>query len=380
MAGELLVVSGEPLWPRTHGGRLRSARIVEVLAAEMAVRVVTPVEADPPAGVLVEPLPDEAPAGRLASVFGPSPRLGGSLLGPERVGRLLDVCSRQPPRIVLYTHSYLAEMAPDLGIPVAVTFTDVETRRMASLARTGPPRSRAAHLLEWAKARRWEPRVARRAAVSVAASPSDLAVLAAWGSHPVLVPNGGDRSDLGPSPARGPVTFVAGFGYQPNLDAARFLLEQVWPRLQGADPDLRLRLVGRRAARALAPWAGAHGADVVSDPDSVEPFYREASVILTPVRHGGGAQLKVTEALARGRVVVATPFSAAAAPPAARDGVLVADRANDFAGRILALWRDPPDRWARERALVHNSPVPTWEEACAPLVEALLRPAARPRR
>jgi glycosyltransferase involved in cell wall biosynthesis len=286
---------------------------------------------------------------------------------------LADVASRRRPGVVLFAHGYLAAAAPPLPAPIAIDFADVEVRRMASLARTGPARARVAHGAELLKARRWEPGVARAATVASAVSPADVALLSSWGARAVLVPNGADRHQVVASPARGPVTFVAGHGYGPNRDAATFLVDHVWPRLRAADPEIRLRLVGRQADPSL----GGAGVEVVADPPSVDRYYREASVVVAPVRAGGGAQLKVTEALARGRVVVATPFSAAAAPAGAGDGLVVARTAARFADCVLALWHDVAGRHLRERALAAVRPVPTWEDACAPLMDALARPARR---
>jgi glycosyltransferase involved in cell wall biosynthesis len=167
------------------------------------------------------------------------------------------------------------------------------------------------------------------------------------------------------------VTFVASFGYGPNRDAARFLLDSVWPRLRRAEPDLVMRLVGRQAA-ALPGVRRGRGVDVISDPPTIERYYREASIVVAPVDSGGGARLKVTEALARHRVVVATPFSARAAPAAAGAGLVVAARdAEELADSVLRLWRDVGERRVRERALVERRPVPAWEEACRPLVGAM---------
>lgn len=368
---DVLVVSGEPLWPSSHGGRIRTARIVQELDRRLSVRVLAPMETPPPFDVALDPLPDEVPAGRASAALRLTPRLGLALLGPRRTAVLHDVVARYQPRIVLFAHAYLAESAGALGVPVVVDFADIEVRRMASLSRLGPgARSRAGHGIEALKARRWEPRLAGRARVAAATCPADVALLRAWGARAVLVPNGADRFEASPSPAGGPVTFVAGFGYGPNLDAARFLLESVWPRLHRAEPALRLRLVGRHAGRRLPC---PEGVEVVPDPGSVERFYDEASLVVAPVRAGGGTQLKVTEALARGRVVVATPFSARAAPPAAGAAVVVADGPDRFADCTLRLWRDTGERGGREAALVARRPVPTWDQACAPLVEALTR-------
>jgi hypothetical protein len=127
--------------------------------------------------------------------------------------------------------------------------------------------------------------------------------------------------------------------------------------------------VGRQAA--ALEGVGGGDVEVISDPPDIAPYYREASVVVAPVESGGGAQLKVTEALARHRVLVATPFSARAAPAATGAGLAVARDRDEFGECVLRLWRDVDERWAREQALAERQPVPTWEEACAPLVQAL---------
>lgn len=337
----------------------------------MAVRVLAPVEAPPPPYVALDGLPEERPLGRLSAAVAPASRVGRTLLGPVRSGVLREIVVRYRPRTVLFTPAYLAAAAPDVGVPVALDFHDLEVGRMLSLAGEGSVRNRAAYGLEALKARRWEPRLARAATVTTATCPADVARLSAWGASPLLVRNGADRHDYRPSPSVGPVTFVASFGYRPNLEAARFLLASVWPRLRRVEPDLVLRLVGRQAATAGAGAGHSRGVEVVSDPPVIDHYYGEASVVVAPVAAGGGAQVKVTEALARNRVVVATPFSARAAPAAAGPGLVVARHAAEFADCVLRLWRDADERWARERTLVERRPVPTWQEACAPLVQAL---------
>jgi glycosyltransferase involved in cell wall biosynthesis len=370
----VLVVSAEPPWPAHHGGRLRVARMVEELGKHLAVRVVAPVEGPPPAGLAVDVLPAEAPVGLVGRVAIPGPRLGRILFGPVRRAALGRSLARHRPAAVLFATSYLAAAAHVAGTPVVVDFHDVEVRRLASLAKVGSARSRAAHTLEAVKARRWEPRLARRAALVTAAAADDVRLLAGWGAAALHVPHGADPLPVSPSPPRGPVTFVAGFAYAPNRDAAGWLLREVWPRLRRAEPELRLRLVGRRAQEIARPA----GVEVVGDPAEVDQYYEEASLALAPVRVGGGPQLKVSEALSRGRAVVATSYSARSAPAGARGGVVVADDAEEFAAAVLRLWRDVPARRVVEKRLVGALPLPTWEETCAPLVATLGRLASPP--
>ncbi|MDQ3980411.1 MAG: glycosyltransferase family 4 protein [Actinomycetota bacterium] len=370
-AGEVLVVSGEPLWPSTHGGRIRTAHLASEIGRRLPVRVVAPLEDAAERDVPVVELPPARRPRRLVPTLTPRPRLGQFLLDHPRQTVVRQVIAVHRPRAVLFAQSYLAAMLPDLGTPMVVDFSDVEVRRMTSLAGEGTFRARVAFAVEGGKARWWEPAVARRAMLCTTPSEADAGLLRTWGATPVLVPHGADPAlDSCPSPADGPVTYVASFSYRPNREGADFVLREVWPRLRRREPEIRLRLVGRHADLYLRGEAERAGVEVVSDPVATDRYYREASVVLAPVRVGGGAQVKVTEALAQGRVVVATPFSAASAPPGARQGVGIAEGAEPFASAVCHLWRDVDERHRRE-TLLGKQAVPGWEEACAPLVEAL---------
>lgn len=377
----LLVVSGQPLWPPTTGGRLRGARLVEALAATFDVSVLAPVDAPAAPGIDAAALPADLRPGRVSAVLSPRPRLGRSQLGPAGCEALRSVVAERRPAAVLFSHSYVAAIG--LGtvqrVPTVVDFVDVEVRRLRSLAGRGRPRHRLAWAAEWAKAARWEPAVARAADLCVAGSSVDADLLRAWGATVLTVPHGTDRHPSHPSPSGGPVTFVASFGYPPNADAARFLVDDVWPLVTARAPAIRLRLVGREADRFLAPSAAPAGIEVVSDPPAIDQFYDEAALVLAPVRSGGGAQLKVTEALGRGRLVVATPFSARSAPT--RSGVIEAADAPAFAAAIVRLWEDTAERRRLEADLRAGVPLPTWVEVTAPLARRIadLAPAeARP--
>ena len=380
---DLLIVASESLWPPVDGGRLRTARLAEVLSERYEVVVVAPEgPKPPPSGLSLHPLPGEAPPSRLVAVASLRPRLGTASLGCRRQAALVEAIARHRPRRLLFAHGYLAAVAPayDLPVhelPVIVDFADLEVVRQSSLARRGSARSRAATALEAAKAHRWEPRLARSLELALASTPGDEQRLATWGARAVLVPHGADDHDPAPSPAGGPVTMVASFDYPPNADAARFVLDEVWPRLRRAAPGVRLRLVGKAAARVEVS-GGFESVEVVSDPDDVGPYYEEASLVLAPVVSGGGAQLKVTEALSRGRVVVATTYSARSAPGGTGDGVVVVGGAEELAAAAASLWGDVEGRRVRERVLADRRPVPTWREACAPLLDELERVGSRP--
>ncbi len=91
--------------------------------------------------------------------------------------------------------------------------------------------------------------------------------------------------------------FVGGLRYAPNAEAARFIAGRLAPLL---------------AARGLtAVIAGGGGADApgvrfAGRPADLEPLYAQAFAAVVPIFSGSGTRLKVLEALAYGRPVVAT--------------------------------------------------------------------------
>ena len=367
---EILVVFGEPLSPADHGGRIRAISLARALARRFEVCVLAPGPA--PAGLEHEVLPGgprPAPRRAMASL---DPAVGRAMLPPQRRDAVADAARRRRPDIVLFAQSWLAAMAPPLAVDVIVDFQDVEVHRLASLSRRGRARTRLAWTWEYAKALRWEPRVARRAALAVAVSSRDAARLAAWGADVVCVPHGADRLAPVSSPATGPVTCVASMAYGPNVDGVRFLLDEVWPLVRARRPDIPLRIVGSRAEQVLGWRGGRDGIEVISDAVDVDRFYAEAALVVAPVRVGGGAQVKVIQALARARIVVATPYSLLSAPTGAAGAVVAADSAERFAEIVVRLWRDVDERRALER-LLEQPLVPSWEQAALPLVAQVER-------
>lgn len=361
------MVSGEPLSPPENGGRIRTTRLAEALAGSFSVCVLSP--GSPLAELDHLALPDRTRPRTRATFASLQPALGQTMLPPLWRQATAAAVRQRRPGVVLFAQSHLAAVAPPLAAKTVVDFHDVEVHRLASLARHGAPRKRIAWALEYAKARRWEPVVARRAALAVAVSNRDAARLSAWGADVVCVPHGADRGPLTPSPATGPVTFVGSMRYGPNVDAISFLLHEVWPRVRAQQKDLRLRIVGSHAATAL----GRHeGVEVISDAPDVDRLLADAALVVAPAREGGGAQLKVAQALARGRIVVATPHSLLSAPTGAAGAVMAADGPDRFAELVVRLWRDVDERRALERVL-REPVVPTWEQVTRPLVVQLER-------
>lgn len=68
--------------------------------------------------------------------------------------------------------------------------------------------------------------------------------------------------------------------------------------------------------------------------------YRQARVVIAPIRQGTGLKIKVVEALGQGKALVATPFAAKGVEAAAGRAMLLAGSPTEFAGAIRHLLDD----------------------------------------
>jgi glycosyltransferase involved in cell wall biosynthesis len=159
----------------------------------------------------------------------------------------------------------------------------------------------------------------------------------------------------------GTILFAGTFSHLPNRDAARWLATEIMPRIAVAAPAARLQIVGSSPPREVLDLAGP-GVEVIADPPSVEPHLAAASVVIAPVRSGGGMRMKVLEPLAKGKAVVTTSLGAEGftgfeqEPPFA-----IADSSEEIAAATAQLLGDDAARRrlaqrAREFAQAHHSP------------------------
>jgi glycosyltransferase involved in cell wall biosynthesis len=109
---------------------------------------------------------------------------------------------------------------------------------------------------------------------------------------------------------RGLILFVGNFYHPPNVDAVVWLVHDIMPRLRSRTPGVRLRIVGGGAgARVLS--LGGQDVEILGEVPTMLPHLAAASVVLAPIRTGGGMRMKVLTALAHGKAVVTTQRGAA---------------------------------------------------------------------
>ncbi|PYV03102.1 MAG: hypothetical protein DMG10_12550 [Acidobacteria bacterium] len=228
--------------------------------------------------------------------------------------------------------------------------------------------ARLPYWLSWRAWERFEGAVIGQVQAVVALTERDRLVLAPFAPHTpiVRIPLGmalpeHPLNPLGHSPPS--LLFVGNFGHPPNADAAVRLISAIFPRVQARFPELVLHIVGEQPAPRVRQMANANVIVTGPVPD-VTPYLDRAALVVVPLRLGGGMRVKVLEALAAGKAVIASPLAVEGLDVVDGEHVFVAESDPQFCDAIAQLLAHPEQRTAlaaRARAWAHANL--SWERS-----------------
>jgi glycosyltransferase involved in cell wall biosynthesis len=199
------------------------------------------------------------------------------------------------------------------------------------------PRRKLLRYSTAAKYWRFQRRAMRSADLVWFVSPAELTRMG--DRKAVLVPNGADAAFFAVPPEGGSggstLMFVGPARYGANARAVESFLRLVWQHVVDRAPDASLHLVGDGWASVAAEETAVVDRGFVDD---LPATVAGADVVVAPLLEGGGTKVKVVEAMAAARPVVATAVAAEGIPDST--GLSVVELGAEMAGKIVALLRD----------------------------------------
>lgn len=210
---------------------------------------------------------------------------------------------------------------------------DIPSRFYESAAINEPNLRR--RLIDWRMSyiwRRREKRLGERFDVLTVCSESDRRYLSTDRAY--VLPNGfRSLSKVERCPSKPPrIGFIGTFQWQPNVEGVRWFCHSVWPVIKGQISGARLRVVGEGTEMASQWGEDVDGLGRIQDVGNEIATW---SVMIVPIRIGGGTRIKVLEAFARRCPVVATKLGAFGYDIHDGQELLLADDHAVFASRCL---------------------------------------------
>lgn len=363
---KILFLTPQLPYPPRKGGTIRAYNFIKCLAPRHEVSVLS--LAAPGGGdaaalgaycqrVETVPLPARSVLGRLLTVAGsPHPDMHWRLASQEYEERLRLLLAQESFHIVQVeslemARYWLAVGAARPGPRAVLDELNAEyllQERAFHTDRRHPRRWPGAlySLIQWQKLRRYEAAACRAFDGVIAVSEPDRAALQrlAPGLRVAVVPHGVDTAYFRPLARENPpsqLVFCGTMDFRPNVDAALWFHQEIWPLVRRQVPEAWFAIVGANPTAAVRRLARAPGVLVTGEVEDTRPYLAESWACVVPLRFGAGARLKVLEAMAMGVPVVSTSMGAEGLEVEPERHLLVADQPLAFAQALLRLHQDP---------------------------------------
>ncbi|MGA8761578.1 MAG: glycosyltransferase [Candidatus Sulfotelmatobacter sp.] len=237
---------------------------------------------------------------------------------------------------------------------------------------------RLIYKVEYKKMLQYEESVVRKFHHVIAVSEHDRQLMSKWVDRKRIsvVPTGVDLRNFrraAQAAVKPLVIFVGAMDWEPNIDAVEYFCGQVWPTIKERVPSAHFRIVGRNPVRRVQKLA-SDSIEVTGSVPAVQSHLQEATVVVVPLRIGGGTRLKIYEAMAMGKAVVSTSIGAEGLDVHDGRDVVLADQAGGFAQAVVILLQDDELRGKYECAAVDVACRYDWPEVShkfAQLLEAI---------
>jgi len=271
--------------------------------------------------------------------------------------------------LLVIMHAWLLHYLPAVrercpSLRVVLDLVDLDSDLFAQLVKSGGGLSeQARRLVCWITTRRLERRYFPMCDEFWAIAPTEAEkIRGLCADRPiVIVPSVIDVDRVLPCESDGlpgHLLFLGSLFFPPNQNAVIHLLKTLYPRIRRAKAATHLTVVGRGLSPAVERLARqTPGVTLSGYVRETRPFYEGAQVVVVPMREGCGVRVKILEALAMGRAVVATPKAAEGLDVIDGTHIVIADSDDAFVTATLDLLERPESRRAlgrNGRALVES--------------------------
>ena len=366
---KILIVTPRLLYPPDTGGKIRSSKTFEKLAADHELTIVCfrkPDETDEQVAKMrdcchrIETIPWDESAKWTPKFFW---ELGINLLSRHNYtcAKYYSPAMERRIRELLLADDYDVLLCDFLHVCLNVLNIDFRPRilfqhnveaviRKRHYQQAENPAAKAYLFVEWFKLFQLEKWASHAFDHNIMVSERDCqTVVNEYGAHRVsALPTGVDVEFFAPGEPEAEghhLVFTGSMDWLPNEDGLGWFCSEVMPRLREAVGKLTLWIVGRNPSAAVKRLAeDSADVEVTGTVDDVRPYIARAGVYVVPLRIGGGTRIKIFEAMAMEKAVVSTTIGAEGLPIHHGDDIILADDPQDFADQTAKLLTDKAAR------------------------------------
>jgi glycosyltransferase involved in cell wall biosynthesis len=348
-------------YPLDSGGKIRSYYLLRALSARFDVDLYTVYYAERPPESAIKVMEKHCcqlilfhlekswrTRDRIRRILNPLPRLVEHFLTPSSLKLAREMLVKGRYELIIADELCMtpyAELAPNL--PRITIRHKIDWVHYKEVGQARPwAMEKILDLIEAVKLRRYERLKMPFYQACVVCSEQDAAFIRQYAPRmPILIiPNGVDLDTFAPlnrpQNDRPTLLYVGSLDYYPNIDAIRFFFQKMYDPIRRQVPNVRVLIVGRNPPPDIQRLTQLPGVEIIGSVPDVRPYYEQATILIVPLRLGGGTRLKIVEAMAMGLPVVSTSIGAEGLKVHPGENILIADDPLTFVNDVLRLLSD----------------------------------------
>jgi glycosyltransferase involved in cell wall biosynthesis len=236
----------------------------------------------------------------------------------------------------------VTEYVKHIDIPKTLDYQDVFSMGAKRRAESSALLPRLLFRMEYKRLLRYEHDIFKKFDHKTIISQPDRDLL----PHPLkneiaIIPNGVDHNFFSPVIAdkQYDIVFTGNMGYAPNIDAAKFIAEEIFPLVLKRYPGATLLIAGAKPhAKVLA--LRAKNIKVTGWLADIRESYASSRIFIAPMRIGTGLQNKLLEAMAMNLPCITSVMANQALGAIPGKEILVGSTSAEFADHIIKLLED----------------------------------------
>lgn len=134
------------------------------------------------------------------------------------------------------------------------------------------------------------------------------------------------------------IMFVGGFAHNPNVDAVLWFVKEIFPKIKKEIPDIKFYIIGSKPTKDILELSSDSiiVTGFISD-DELNNYYKNARLVVAPLRYGAGIKGKIIDAMYFGMPIVTTTLGSEGINDA-KNIMKIADDPILFANKVIDLY------------------------------------------
>ncbi|HUN01726.1 MAG TPA: glycosyltransferase [Niabella sp.] len=141
------------------------------------------------------------------------------------------------------------------------------------------------------------------------------------------------------------IVFLGGYDHLPNVDAIKYFVKEIWPKISQRLPDVKFMIAGNKMPDEFSSFA-SETVQLVGFVKDLQELYSSCRLSVVPLRFGAGVKGKILTSMSFGVPNVVTSIGAEGMNLTHDENVIIADTPDNFANAVINTYTQP-DTWQK---------------------------------